>query len=47
MLKSIRENINRLWVRLSIAFALVVLIGVMLTSCIGPRLFQPQFFAHR
>ncbi len=44
MLKSIRENMNRLWVRLSIAFALVVLIGVMLTSFIGILVSTPTQF---
>lgn len=34
-MKIIYEHINRLWVRLSLAFAGVVLIGVMLTAFIG------------
>lgn len=43
-MKYLRENINRLWVRLSLAFALVVLIGVMLTSFIGILVSTPTEF---
>jgi two-component system OmpR family sensor kinase/two-component system sensor histidine kinase BaeS len=43
-MKIFRENINRLWVRLSMAFALVVLIGVMLTSFIGILVSTPTQF---
>jgi len=43
-MKQFRDNINRLWVRLSLAFALVVLIGVMLTSFIGILVSTPTQF---
>jgi len=43
-MKAFQENINRLWVRLSLAFALVVIIGVMLTSFIGILVSTPTEF---
>lgn len=34
-MKQLQDQLNRLWVRLSLAFAIVVMFGVMITSLIG------------